>query len=238
MATIREPANRGVAAPTERADRHRFIASEARRLLEWHQGHRRDFPWRFQTDPYPVAVTELMLVRTRAEQVAKIWPVFFEAYPTLETLAHAPRADVRASLRPLGLEWRAGRILSFASAAIQEEDWPDHVSELPGGGPYIAAALSVTLNGRGPLPVDVTIARVIARYWGLHPAGEARRDESVLRASAAMGERSRRFFYAWLDLAAAVCRPSKPDCERCPLHGCNYRSAHSQSRTSSTFARP
>ncbi len=207
----------------DRADPLRFGASDARRLLEWHRGHRREFPWRSETDPYRVAVTELMLVRTRAHQVAKVWPSFFHAYPTLEALAGAPQDEVRESLRPLGLAWRAARIASFASAAVQEQNWFHHVSELPGGGPYVAASVALALNGRGTLPLDVTIARVIARYWGLRPAGEARRDERVLRASAAMGPRSRRFFYAWLDLAAAVCRPLRPDCEHCPLRGCDYR---------------
>lgn len=203
----------------------RFGAQDARRLLEWQRSHGRDYPWRSVIDPYRVAVTELMLVRTRANQVARSWPAFFETYPTLEALTRAPRAEIEEMLHPLGLQWRATRIASFAHAAIQDSTWPSHISELPGGGPYVAASMSLALNGRGLLPVDVTIARVIARYWGLCPAGEARRDEHVLAASASMGRRSRRFFYAWLDLAAAVCRPSKPDCQRCPLRDCRYRSA-------------
>src|ERR1035437_9208473 len=194
------------------ADAHRFDARDGRRLLEWHRGHRREFPWRSESDPYRVAVTELMLVRTRADQVAKVWPSFFQAYPTLEALGRAPEDEIRESLRPLGLEWRSTRIVSFASAALRDKDWPGRLSALPGGGPYVSASVSLAQNGRGPMPVDVTIARVIARYSGLHPAGEARRDQNVLRASAAMGQRSRRFFYAALDLAAAVCRPHNPDC--------------------------
>jgi A/G-specific adenine glycosylase len=167
-----------------------------------------------------------MLVRTRADQVAKVWPSFFQAYPTLEALGRAPEDEVRESLRPLGLEWRATRIVSFAAAALQDENWLAHVPDLPGGGPYVAASVALALKGRGLLPVDVTIARVIARYWGLRHAGEARRDRSVLATSSAMRARSRRFFYAWLDLAAAVCRPSAPGCEHCPLEGCNYRVVH------------
>jgi A/G-specific adenine glycosylase len=218
-----ETGNRKVAGKTKRANPRPLSAGDARRLLEWHGGHHREYPWRSLTDPYRVAVTELMLVRTKADQVAKLWPAFFDAYPTLEALARASQDEVRESLRPLGLEWRAGRIMSYAAAAVQQEDWPRHVSELPGGGPYVTAAVSLALSGRGPLPVDVTIARVIARYWGFHPIGEERRDEDVLAASAAMGLRSRRFFYAWLDLAAAVCLPAKPGCENCPMQACDYR---------------
>lgn len=214
-----------MARQVERTEPRRFGANDARRLLSWHRSHNRDFPWRSQVDPYRIAITELMLVRTRAEQVAKVWPAFFESYPTLEDLARAPRQEVRQSLQPLGLVWRAERIVDFASAAVHDESWPDRVDELPGGGPYVAAALMMARNRRAPLPVDVTIARVLTRYFGILSAGEARRDEHVLRASSSMGRRSRRFFHAWLDLAARVCRPSNPDCGRCPLRACAYRRA-------------
>jgi A/G-specific adenine glycosylase len=192
-------------------------------LLKWHRSHRRDYPWRSKSDPYRVVVTELMLVRTRADQVAQVWPDFFLAYPTLEALAQAPQHQVREALRPLGLEWRAIRIVAFAAAAVRETDWPSRLHALPGGGPYVAATLALVLDARGRLPIDVTIARAIARYWGIKPAGEARRDYAILAAAGSMGARSRTFFDAWLDLAAEVCRPTNPDCDNCPLNGCVYR---------------
>ena len=138
----------------------------------------------------------------------------------MTSLASAPRADVRESLKSLGLTWRADRIIAFARAAEQTDNWVEHLADLPGGGPYVAASVSLARNGHGSLPVDVTVARVVARYWGVQVAGEGRRDKAVLEAASSMGLRSRRFYYAWLDLAARACVPTAPACERCPMGAC------------------
>lgn len=190
----------------------------ARALLKWARANQRDFQWRLETDPYRLVVTELMLVRTKAEQVGPVWTAFFERYPSLRSLAQADEEGIRATLKPLGLAWRAGRVIEFAHAAVETPDWPDKLESLPGAGPYVRAAVRVGANGRGELPVDVTIARVIGRYFGIHARGEARRSASVLNEARLMGSRSRRFFHAWLDLAALVCRPIQPVCDACPLN--------------------
>jgi A/G-specific adenine glycosylase len=194
---------------------------DVRRLLRWARDWGRHYPWRDSQDPYVAVATELMLVRTRADQVRAIWPSFFRRYPTLESLATADDGDVSELLRPLGLRWRGRRILEFARAAAVMEHWEDHMDLLPGGGPYVAGALNIARSGRGELPVDVTIARVVSRYAGLTTRGEARRDQRVIAFAKATGLRSRRFFHAWLDLAALICTPSLPACPTCPLRdGC------------------
>jgi A/G-specific adenine glycosylase len=195
----------------------RFSPQLARRLLGWHRSHTRDYPWRHTTDPYRLTITELMLVRTRADQVAAIWPAFFASFPTLEALAVGDERQVMDELRPLGLRWRAQRIIEFAKGASSVARWQDHLERLPGGGPYVAAAVSIGTLGRGALPVDVTIARVLARYGGIDEPGEPRRNAKVLRFATELGSRSRRFFHAWLDLAAQVCVPRRPRCPECPL---------------------
>jgi A/G-specific adenine glycosylase len=210
----------------------RFGAADARALLVWHVRHGRRYPWRLTSDPYRLVVTELMLVRTRADQVAAVWPRFFDSFPSLSSLAAASDADIREILRPLGLQWRATRIIDFAGAAAGHVDWLDRLPDLPGGGPYISAAAIVGVRKRGELPVDVTIARVIGRYWGLAASGEPRRSSDVLRAASSMGHRSLRFFHAWLDLAATVCRPRRPLCDYCPLLSCSYRADDAATRLS------
>ena len=195
-----------------------------RRLLRWHRTHGRIYPWRQTSDRYRLTVTELMLVRTRADTVASVWPKFFSAFPTLDDLAASEATRVMAILRPLGLRWRAERILAFARAAAQR-DCRGSLTGLPGAGTYVDAAVSVGAFGRGRLPVDVTIARALTRYFGITPTTEPRRDKTVNRAVDAMGTRSRRFFHAWLDLAALVCLPRAPHCRACPLaQSCAYAS--------------
>ena len=38
-------------------------------VLQWGKTNMRDFPWRKTKDPYKILISELMLHRTRAEQV-------------------------------------------------------------------------------------------------------------------------------------------------------------------------
>jgi A/G-specific adenine glycosylase len=197
-----------------------FSAAEVIRLLRWHRSRGRSFPWRSDTDPYRLVVTELMLVRTRADQVAALWPIFFGRYPNLESLADALPDEIRDALKPLGLTWRAEKVIAFGHAAAADARWTEDLDKVPGGGPYVTSSVRLSWRGRGFLPVDVTIARVIARYWGLRGPGERRRDPRVHMAAASLGPRSRRFFHAWLDLAALVCLPKEPRCQACPLRSC------------------
>ena len=192
-------------------------ALERRRLLRWGRQSGRRFLWRTIDDPYQIVVTELMLVRTNADQVARVWPRFFESYPTLRSLNEAPPSDVRSLLHPLGLEWRADRIKEFAAEAAKVGDWWTQASELPGGGPYVTGALAVAMRGHGRLPVDTTIARVLVRFYGIRVAGEGRRTPAVLEAARGLGDSSRAFFHAFLDVAALVCLPHAPRCSICPL---------------------
>jgi A/G-specific adenine glycosylase len=208
-----------------------FRRADAQRLLAWARRSSRSFPWRRETDPYRLAITELMLVRTRADQVANIWEGFFAKFPTLASLVDGDPLEVETALKPLGLRWRSRRVLEFARAASARTDWICHAEDLPGAGPYVLAAVRVGASGAGTLPVDVTIARVLARFFGLAVTGEARRNTQVLDAATSMGERSRSYFHAWLDLAALVCIPRQPACSECPLQrGCRTATAARQVR--------
>jgi A/G-specific adenine glycosylase len=196
---------------------------DTRELLRWQRASGRHFPWRTCTDPYRIAITELMLVRTRASQVSRVWEKFFRTFPDPRTLAEAADSDVVRSLRGLGLTWRARKIKDLAKFLVEGGSASHAAPGSPGLGPYVSDAVRVAVHGRGRLPIDVTLARLLTRYYGLEVRGEPRRSASVHAAAARMGTRSRRFFHALLDVAALVCLPRSPDCPRCPIRsGCAY----------------
>ena len=138
-------------------------------LRRWHGRRGRQFPWRESRDAYTLTVTEMMLIRTRAEQVADVWPRFFSQFPSLDSLATADSSAVERALAPLGLKWRARRIRDFArqarEAGAEVPVGPD-AARLAGVGPYVRDAVYIGVTGSGPLPIDVTIARVIGRIRG------------------------------------------------------------------------
>jgi A/G-specific adenine glycosylase len=74
--------------------------------------------------------------------------------------------------------------------------WPDDLAELPGVGPYTAAAIGNFAFGRPFLPVDVNVDRVLSRTGGQFGPDAAQ---------------------ALFDLGATICLARVPRCGACPL---------------------
>ena len=72
-------------------------------LLPWYDKNKRDLPWRENTDPYRVWVSEIMLQQTRVEAAIPYYERFLESFPTLQALQLA----VRRFLQFLGPPFQA-----------------------------------------------------------------------------------------------------------------------------------
>jgi A/G-specific adenine glycosylase len=164
-------------------------------LLAWFAQHGRDLPWRKTRDPYAILVSEVMLQQT---QVARVVPRYLEwlaRWPTVDALAAASTADVIRAWQGLGYNRRALNLYR-AVRLVSERGWPDDLTELPGVGPYTAAAIESFALGRPVLPVDVNVGRVLERT-GAEFGPEAAQ--------------------ALFDLGATVCLARVPRCGSCPL---------------------
>jgi A/G-specific adenine glycosylase len=165
------------------------------RLLRWYASHGRPLPWRETTDPYAILVSEVMLQQTQVERVIPRWHRWLERWPTVEALAAATPAEVIVEWQGLGYNRRAVS-LHRAARAVAGRGWPDDLTELPGVGPYTAAAVANFAFGRDVLPVDTNVRRVQER------TGE------TFDGSCAQ---------ALFDLGATVCLARVPRCGICPL---------------------
>lgn len=171
-------------------------------LLAWYDEHGRDLPWRLTRDPYDILVSEVMLQQTQVERVVPRYREWLARWPTAGALAGAPLADVIRAWQGLGYNRRAVS-LHRAARQIADSGWPEDLTELPGVGPYTAAAISSFALGRPVLPVDTNVARIQER------TGEAF---------------SHRSGQALMDLGATICLARIPRCEICPLSaGCPSR---------------
>ena len=184
-------------------------------LFAWYADQQRVLPWRGETDPYRILVSEVMLQQTQAARVIPFYERFVSRFPTAETLASAVLQDVLDAWTGLGYNSRALR-LREAARIVHERGWPttpEALSELPGVGPYTAAAVASFAFGAQVPAVDTNLRRVLSRWHGESLNGAAL--ETAAKTS--LGEPAGDWNQAMMDLGATLCVPKSPHCTICPV---------------------
>jgi len=190
---------------------------DAAALLGWYEREQRPLPWRATRDPYALLVSEVMLQQTQAARVVPHYARFLARFPDPEALAAAPAGDVLAAWSGLGYNRRA-LALQRAAREVVRGGWPEDLTELPGVGPYTAAAVASFAWDRQAAAVDTNVRRVLSRHDGAEhtPRALARRAAELMPAGGAAP-----FNQAMMELGATVCRPRRPECGGCPVQaGC------------------
>jgi A/G-specific adenine glycosylase len=197
----------------------------ARRILRWYRVHGRRLPWRDIRDPYRILVSEIMLQQTQVSRVLQLYPKFLGKFPTLRSLASAPRADVVLAWRGLGYNNRAVRLHRLAGQLFDTHAGKlprdlETLLTLPGIGRYTAAALLVAVHGTDAPVVDVNIRRFFSRmFWRMQSTSQMRsgKEIEILSARFVPAGRGYDWTQALMDLGATVCTARAPQCHRCPV---------------------
>jgi A/G-specific adenine glycosylase len=199
---------------------------EARDLLAWYDRHRRRMPWRalpgVSADPYAVWLSEIMLQQTTVTAVKPYFEAFLARWPTVEALSAAPVADVMAAWAGLGYYARARNLYKCAGvvATAHGGRFPSteaELLELPGVGPYTAAAIAAIAFGRVATVVDGNVERVMARLFAVTaPLPGSKVLLKELAASLTPSKRAGDYAQGVMDLGATVCTPKSPKCMICP----------------------
>lgn len=201
------------------------MASFRKTLLKWYTGNKRKYPWRDTDDPFRVLIAEIMLRRTKADQVEKVYNQLFAHCPTVKDIVNADEEQIEKIVYPLGLRWRSTTFKLLAMEILKRYggEVPQtraSLLSLPGTGEYVAGAvLSIAYNKREWL-VDSNVVRVFRRYFGISTSKEGRRDKRVINmAKEYVSHRNPRDAnLAILDFSAIVCVSRKPKCIDCPLN--------------------
>jgi len=197
------------------------LAPELRRLLlQAYDEGRRNLPWRSESDPYRIWVSEVMLQQTRVETVIPYYKEWVRRFPDLEALATADEEEVLRVWQGLGYYSRARR-LHGAARVVRERfggtlpTRADELKSLPGVGDYTAGAVASIAFGEVVPVVDGNVRRVLSRLFDLADpsAGDLRKLAGGLVDPRRPGD----FNQALMELGAVVCRPRSPACARCPL---------------------
>ncbi len=195
-------------------------------LLNWYRVNARVLPWRENTAPYRVWISEIMLQQTRVDTVIPYYERFLAELPMVESLAEVPEPRLLKLWEGLGYYSRARNLQRAAQAVMSKHGgvFPakyEDLLALPGIGEYTAGAIaSIAFNQ--PIPaVDGNVLRVVSRLTG------SRSDIADLKTKAAVTESLRKiyprehcgdFTQSLMELGATVCLPNgAPKCDVCPL---------------------
>ena len=191
-------------------------------LLNWYDLNKRDLPWRRDTDPYHVWLSEIMLQQTRAEAVVRYYDRFLAAFPDVFALANAPEDTILKLWEGLGYYSRARSLHKAAKAvAAMGGVFPntiDGLESLPGVGPYAARAIGSITYGIAEPALDGNQMRVLSRCLA---------EERILKTpfdlydqALALISRHRPGDYnqALMDLGSQICTAKNPKCPSCPLN--------------------
>ncbi len=200
-------------------------------LLLWYDRMARPMPWRVAPkdrragvlpDPYRVWLSEVMLQQTTVAAVRRYFVDFTTRWPRVTDLAAAGDADVMAAWAGLGYYARARNLLKCARVVANDLNgvFPATeaaLRELPGIGPYTAAAIAAIAFDRPAVVLDGNVERVMARLHAVtDPLPGSKETLRALAADLTPSDRPGDYAQGVMDLGATVCTPRSPACGICP----------------------
>ncbi len=130
----------------------------------------RSMPWREDTRPYYVLVSELMLQQTRVSRVIPKFEAFITTFPDENTLAKASLADVLKLWQGLGYNRRAKFLHESAKMIVGELDgvFPstaEGLQRLPGVGKNTAGAIMAYSFNQPVVYVETNIRTIYIHHF-------------------------------------------------------------------------
>jgi len=187
--------------------------AESGDLATWYRRNgRHHIPWREGATRWQALVGEVMAIQTQIGRAVTHWTQFTALYPTPEACAAAGQDEILAAWGRLGYP-RRGRDLHRSAIIITRDGWPEHLDDLPGVGPWIAAAVEAQSNHTPAFALDVNIRRVAERWLGRRGS-----DTELARIRDAFSELDGKHqLLAAIDVGALICTKREPSCNRCPI---------------------
>lgn len=203
-------------------------------LIRWYEEHKRDLPWRGETDPYKIWVSEIILQQTRVQQGWDYYLRFIDNFPNVKALAEAEEEQVLKVWQGLGYYSRArnmhaaAREIMAKHKGIFPHDY-DSILSLKGIGKYTAAAIA-SIAFHLPYPaVDGNVIRIVSRIFGIcDDVSQPAVVQRITEICETQIDRKRPgvFNQAAMDFGALHCTPRNPQCDECPFQSSCYAQHH------------
>lgn len=185
-------------------------------MLEWYRVNQRDLPWRGESDPYRILLSEVLLQQTRVDQAIPYYHRFLERFPTLEALGKAPLEEVLHVWQGAGYYARARNLHKLSRQASTLSLRYEQLRQLPGLGPYTASAVASIAFGEPVAAVDGNVRRVLSRLyaWENPTTRQVQEQADRLLERNSPGDWNQ----ALMELGATICTKN-PRCTACPISG-------------------
>ena len=172
-------------------------------------------------DPFQLLTATILSAQTTDENVNKVTPALFAAYPAARDLAHADPEDVERIIHSTGFfRSKAKNVIGMARALDERFDGAvptglDDLVTLPGVGRKTANVVRSVAFDLPGLPVDTHVGR-LSRRLRLTDETDPVKAEHDLNALVAPAERGR-FSLRLILHGRQVCFARNPACDRCVL---------------------
>ncbi|MDB6115824.1 MAG: yfhQ [Lacunisphaera sp.] len=193
-------------------------------LHAWYRANHRKLPWRHAPSLYKTVVSEFMLQQTQVATVLPYFERWLRELPDFAALAGATEDRVLKLWEGLGYYSRARnlhRLARTVAALATPPRTPAGWRELPGIGPYTAAAVTSISFGEPAAVVDGNVVRILARLTGerrlFRDGSEAAKFFIPLADALIIGADPGTHNQAMMELGATVCLRQNPRCTICPV---------------------
>lgn len=192
-------------------------------FINYYLENGRQYPWRDDRTPFRVYLSEMLLQRTQADQVKPVYNELNERFNNVSSL-YSGFEEATAIMQSLGRFCRLNYfkeglnyLNNYFGGEIPEDS--NSLCQIPGVGPYIAAAIRIFGFDIKDTIIDTNVVRVISRINGLKITPETRRKKSFIELVQGYVPQTGfvEYSYGLLDFAANVCRSRNPLCNQCGL---------------------
>ena len=189
-------------------------------LLSWYREIQRPLPWRLEPSPWSILLSEILLQQTQMERGIAYHAKLLKRFPTVQSMAKSSVDEVLHLWQGAGYYSRARRLHALAldvmelHGGVLPNDY-EGLLQLPGIGPYTAAAIASIAFKQPVACVDGNIRRVMARQTNQEEP--SMKQVQPFADTHLVSESPGDWNQAMMELGALVCRPRNPSCEDCPI---------------------
>jgi A/G-specific adenine glycosylase len=177
------------------ADFTKLIKEKGRELF-------RDMPWRADTRPYHVLVSEIMLQQTQVSRVLPKFHEFITKFPHEKTLAQADLADVLKIWQGLGYNRRAKFLHETAKEIVRRNRFPNtqkELQKLPGIGENTAGAILTYSFNQPAIFVETNIRTVYLHHFFHNKTNISDKEIREKLSQKLDKDNPRKFYWALMD---------------------------------------